>query len=105
MILSSVDSYLQSKFPFQNTNLQLEKRIDDLINRLTLKEKASLMIHNNPAIERLNIPEYNWWNECLHGVGRAGRATVFPESIGLAATFDDELVYRISTAISDEART
>jgi beta-glucosidase len=57
-----------------------------------------------PAIERLGVPAYNWWNECLHGVGRAGTATVFPQAIGLAATWDQELLHRVATAISDEAR-
>jgi beta-glucosidase len=71
---------------------------------MTLEEKVSQMLYNSPAIERLDVPEYNWWNECLHGVARAGRATVFPQAIGLAATFDDDLIYRVSTAISDEAR-
>ena len=91
-------------YPFQNPELSVDERIDDLIERLTLKEKASLMLYNSPAIERLGIPAYNWWNECLHGVARAGEATVFPQAIGLAATFDDDLIFRVSDAISDEAR-
>ncbi len=91
-------------YPFQNPALPVDERIDDLIGRLTLKEKASLMLYNSPAIERLGIPAYNWWNECLHGVARAGEATVFPQAIGLAATFDDDLIFRVADAISDEAR-
>jgi beta-glucosidase len=91
-------------FPFQDPDHPLEQRLDDLIGRLTLEEKAGMMVNNSPAIERLGIPEYNWWNECLHGVGRAGKATVFPQAIGMAATFDDELIHRLATAISDEAR-
>ncbi len=91
-------------YPFQNPALSVDKRIDDLIGRLTLEEKASLMLYNSPAIEHLGIPAYNWWNECLHGVARAGEATVFPQAIGLAATFDDELIFRVADAISDEAR-
>jgi beta-glucosidase len=71
---------------------------------MTLEEKASQMLHESAAIERLGIPEYNWWNECLHGVARAGFATVFPQAIGLAATFDPDLMLRVATAISDEAR-
>jgi beta-glucosidase len=71
---------------------------------MTLDEKIGQMLYEAPAIERLGIPEYNWWNECLHGVGRAGVATVFPQAIGLAATWDDDLVRRVGTAISDEAR-
>ncbi len=91
-------------FLFQNPGLIQEERIKDLISRLTLEEKTSLMLYNSPAIERLGIPEYNWWNECLHGVARAGKATVFPQAIGLAATFDEELIFKVATAISDEAR-
>ncbi len=91
-------------FPFQNPELTFDERINDLISRLTLEEKASLMLHNSLAIERLGIPEYNWWNECLHGVARAGKATVFPQAIGMAATFDEDLLFRVATAISDEAR-
>jgi len=82
----------------------IDKRVEDLVSRMTLEEKASQMLHESPAIERLGIPEYNWWNECLHGVARAGFATVFPQAIGLAATFDTGLVFRVATAISDEAR-
>ncbi len=91
-------------FPFQNPDLPISERVDDLVKRLTLEEKTSLMLYNSPEIVRLNIPEYNWWNECLHGVGRAGMATVFPQAIGLAATFDTNLMYRVASAISDEAR-
>ena len=92
------------KFPFQDPSLPIEQRLDDLIGRLTLDEKAKLMIHNSPAIPRLDIPEYNWWNECLHGVGRAGKATLFPQAIAMAATFDDDLIYKVAVAISDEVR-
>ncbi|MCF8369285.1 MAG: glycoside hydrolase family 3 C-terminal domain-containing protein [Bacteroidales bacterium] len=74
------------------------------MNRLTLEEKASMTLYNSPAIERLGIPEYNWWNEALHGVARAGKATVFPQAIGMAATFDEDLIERVSSAIADEAR-
>jgi len=81
-----------------------EERVHDLISRMTLAEKVSQMVHSAPAIERLGVPQYNWWNECLHGVGRAGRATVFPQAIGLAATWNPELVQRIAEAISDEGR-
>lgn len=91
-------------YPFQDPENSIDIRVDNLINRLTLAEKAGMMVYNSPAIERLGIPEYNWWNECLHGVGRAGKATVFPQAIGMAATFDDELIKQVATAISDEAR-
>ncbi|WP_345952899.1 glycoside hydrolase family 3 C-terminal domain-containing protein [Mucilaginibacter sp. PAMB04168] len=92
------------QMPFQNVNLPFEKRVDDLMSRMTLEEKVSQMVDQSKAIPRLQIPEYNWWNECLHGVGRAGLATVFPEPIGSAASFDADLISRIAVATSDEAR-
>lgn len=104
LIFQTILQSQTTQFPFQNTILSREERINDLVSRLTLKEKAKLMLYNSPAIERLNIKEYNWWNECLHGVARAGKATVFPQTIALAATFDTELAFRVATAISDEAR-
>jgi beta-glucosidase len=91
-------------YPFQNKALPADTRIKDLVGRLTLEEKVYEMMYNAPGIARLGIPEYNWWNEALHGVGRSGRATVFPQAIGLAATFNDELVQQEANAISDEAR-
>ena len=91
-------------YPFQDTSLSIDKRVEDLIDRLSLEEKAMQMVHNSPGIERLGIPEYNWWNEALHGVGRSGVATVFPQAIGLGATFDEELIHEVATVISDEAR-
>jgi beta-glucosidase len=81
-----------------------EAKIKELISQMTLEEKVSQLLYKSPAIERLGIPEYNWWNECLHGVARAGIATVFPQAVALAATFDDALVEQIADAISDEAR-
>jgi beta-glucosidase len=81
-----------------------EEQAKKLVAQMTLEEKVSQMHYESPAIERLNIPEYNWWNECLHGVGRAGKATVYPQAIGLAATFDKDNMSKISTIISDEAR-
>lgn len=89
---------------YLDPNQSLEKRVADLISRMTLEEKVSQMMYNADAIPRLDIPQYNWWNECLHGVARAGRATIFPQAIGMAATFDEALFFRIATAISDEAR-
>jgi len=93
-----------SGFPFRDPALPLEKRLDDLIGRLTLEEKASQMVYFSASIPRLDIPAYNWWNECLHGVARAGEATIFPQPIGMAATFDEELIFQIAGVISDEAR-
>ena len=89
---------------YLNPEAPLDIRINDLIEQLTLEEKASQMLMNTPAIARLNIPPYDYWNEALHGVGRSGKATIFPQAIGLAATFDRDLLYRVSSAISDEAR-
>jgi beta-glucosidase len=90
--------------PYQNVKLPFWQRVDDLVARMTLEEKVSQMMDQAPAIPRLGIPEYNWWNECLHGVARAGLATVFPEPIGSAASFDADLINRIGNATSDEAR-
>ncbi|HEY4613590.1 MAG TPA: glycoside hydrolase family 3 N-terminal domain-containing protein, partial [Bacteroidota bacterium] len=100
----SITVTAQHAFPFQNPDLPLEQRVNDLVSRMTLQEKVGQMLYNAPAIERLGIPAYNWWNEALHGVARAGRATVFPQAIGLAATWDPDLMFRVATAISDEAR-
>lgn len=84
--------------------LLAEQRAQLLLSQLTLEEKVALMQHTSPAIPRLGIKGYNWWNEALHGVGRAGIATVFPQAIGMAASFDDDLLYQVFTAVSDEAR-
>ncbi len=80
------------------------ERAQLLLNQLTLEEKVSLMQHSSPAIPRLGIKAYNWWSEALHGVGRFGTATVFPQSIGMAASFNEDLLYQVFTAVSDEAR-
>jgi beta-glucosidase len=89
---------------YLNPNLSVEERVDDLVSRMTLEEKVSQMVNNAKAIPRLQIPEYNWWNECLHGLARTGSATVFPQAIGLAATWDTDLMLRIADVISTEAR-
>jgi len=90
--------------PYLNPALSIEERVDDLVGRMTLEEKISQMVNDAPAIERLGIPQYNWWSEGLHGVARAGLATVFPQAIGLGATWDEDMMYKVSTVISDEAR-
>ncbi len=81
-----------------------ETRIGELIKAMTLEEKASQLLHESPAIERLGIPAYNWWSEALHGVARSGAATIFPQAIGMAAMFDETLLHKIAEAISDEGR-
>src|ERR1700728_1749177 len=80
----------QQAAAYQDTKLSFVERARDMESRMTLEEKVSQLGHTSDAIERLGIPEYNWWNEGLHGVARAGIATVFPQTIGMAATFDDE---------------
>ena len=90
--------------PFNDPKLPVDQRIEDLLGRLTLEEKVGMMMNGSAGVERLGIPDYNWWNEALHGVARAGIATVFPQAIGMAATFDPEEHLRTFTVISDEAR-
>lgn len=92
------------RYPFQDPALSIGERVNDLISRMTLEEKTGQLMYRAPAIGRLGVPAYNWWNECLHGVARNGRATIFPQAIGMAATFDTGLMQRIGDAISDEAR-
>ncbi|HET7267557.1 MAG TPA: glycoside hydrolase family 3 C-terminal domain-containing protein [Oleiagrimonas sp.] len=90
--------------PYRDTSLSFKQRAADLVSRMTLKEKVAQMQNDTPAIPRLGIPAYDWWNEALHGVARAGKATAFPQAIGMAATFDPQLLHREATVISDEAR-
>ena len=90
--------------PYQNPNLSAEQRAEDLLGRLTLEEKTKLMMNGSPAIPRLGIPAFDWWSEALHGIGRNGVATVFPQCIGMACSFDNALLERIYTAVSDEGR-
>ena len=100
--LSRVET--QSLPPYKNPNLPTQVRVDDLVSRMTLEEKVSQMMNGAPGIERLGVPAYDWWNEALHGVARAGYATVFPQAIGLAATWDTKLMYQVADVISTEAR-
>jgi beta-glucosidase len=90
--------------PYQNPQLSAAQRADDLLTRLTLEEKVSLMMDTSPAISRLGIPQFQWWNEALHGVGRNSYATVFPITMAMAASWDDALLHQVFTAVSDEAR-
>src|SRR3977135_834073 len=95
----------QASLPiYKDPSLPIKRRVDDLVSRMTLEEKVSQMMNAAPAIERLDIPEYEWWNEGLHGVARAGYATVFPQAIGLAATWDTDLMHEVADVISTEAR-
>ena len=93
-----------ASLPYQNPKLKAEQRADDLLKRLTLEEKVQLMMDTSPAINRLEIPQFQWWNEALHGIGRNGYATVFPITMAMAASWDDALLHRVFTAVSDEAR-
>jgi len=89
---------------YKDESLSFEERARDLVSRMTLEEKVAQTVYNAPAIPRLGIASYNWWNEALHGVARAGVATMFPQAIGMAATFDEDLIYRVADIISTEAR-
>ena len=94
----------QSLPPYKNPNLPVEQRVNDLVSRMTLEEKVSQMMNASAAIERLGIPQYDYWNEALHGVARSGYATVFPQAIGLAATWNTKLMHQVADVISTEAR-
>ncbi|MBK6389274.1 MAG: glycoside hydrolase family 3 C-terminal domain-containing protein [Saprospiraceae bacterium] len=92
------------KFGFQDTGMPIDQRVDDLVSRLTLDQKIEQLMNQAPGIDSLGIPQYNWWSEGLHGIARAGLATVFPQAIGMAATWDDALIYEVANVISDETR-
>ena len=109
LCLSVISMFLSAqqpayKYKFQNPALTTEERVADLVSQMTLAEKATQLVYTAPAIPRLGIPSYNWWNEALHGVARAGFATVFPQSITIANSWDEGLMFNVATAISDEAR-
>jgi len=89
---------------FLDPALPMAERVRILVSQMTLREKIAQLLHAAPPIPRLHVPAYTWWNECLHGVGRAGRATVFPQGVGMAASFNAPLVHRIATAISEITR-
>ncbi len=103
MLMLAVNSYAQ-QYPFQNPELSFEERAKDLVSRLTVEEKAALMCDQSDAIPRLGIRKFNWWSEALHGYANNDNVTVFPEPIGMAASFNDVLLYDIYNAISDEGR-
>jgi beta-glucosidase len=94
----------QQKFLFRDTTQTIDTRANDLLHRLTLEEKISLLGYQSKAVDRLNIPAYNWWNEALHGIARAGNATIFPQAIGMAASFNNDLLRECANSISTEAR-
>ena len=104
ILLGVAPANAQQLLPYQNSSLSPEERATDLLSRLTLEEKTQLMMDTSPAIPRLGIPQFQWWNEALHGVGRNGFATVFPITMNMAASWDDALLYKVFTAVSDEAR-
>jgi beta-glucosidase len=97
-------AHQQTPPAYKNPSLPIDQRVNDLVSRMTLEEKISQMMNGATAIERLGIPEYEWWNEGLHGVARAGYATVFPQAIGLAATWNTDLMFQVADVISTEAR-
>ena len=103
-LLNPVLKAQKYEFPYQDPELPIEDRVENLISLMTLEEKVTQLRDRSPAIERIGLPEYNWWNECLHGVARNGQATVFPQAIGMAATWDTDLIERVAAAISTEAR-
>jgi beta-glucosidase len=98
------DSKPDARAPYLDTSLPIERRVEDLVSRMTLEEKVSQMMNAAPAIPRLGVPEYDWWNEALHGVAFSGAATVFPQAVGLGATFNPRLISRVAAVISEEAR-
>ena len=100
LLLASCRQY---EYPFQNPKLSVEERVENLMTLLTPEEKVGLMMNGSISIDRLGIPAYNWWSEACHGIC-APDATVFPQAIGLAATFDEAQQFEIYTAVSDEAR-
>ncbi|MBU2950826.1 glycoside hydrolase family 3 C-terminal domain-containing protein [Tamlana agarivorans] len=90
--------------PWFQTDLPFEERVDLLLDAMTLEEKCSQFMSDSPAIDRLGVPEYNWWNEALHGIARNGKATIFPQGIAMGATFNPDLIQEVANAISDEGR-
>lgn len=96
-VLSGQSRPAQQTPVYLNPDLPVEGRVDNLVAQMTTEERVSQLVNDAPAIDHLGIPRYNWWNECLHGVARAGLATVFPQAVGLAATWDDALTFRMAT--------
>ncbi|MBV8858626.1 MAG: glycoside hydrolase family 3 C-terminal domain-containing protein [Acidobacteria bacterium] len=104
LLVAPAVGQVQQRPPYLDPSLPIDRRVADLVSRMTLEEKVAQMMNAAPAIPRLGIPEYDWWNEALHGVAFSGVATVFPQAVGLGATFDPPLVGRVASVISTEAR-
>ena len=104
ILMGLAATVMAQTLPYQNPSLTAEQRADDLLKRLRLEEKVKLMMNSSPAIPRLGIPQFEWWNEALHGVGRNGFVTVFPITMSMASSWNHELVEDVFTATSDEAR-
>lgn len=100
----SLNCFAQKEHKWYDESISFEERVEMLVNTMTLEEKCSQFLNESPAVERLGVPEYNWWNESLHGVARNGKATIFPQGIAMGATFNPELIQEMSSAIADEAR-
>src|SRR3982750_4665418 len=104
-LLFAITSFAQSQFPFQNTSLSFEERVNDLVSRLTLEEKVAQMLNAAPAIDRLGIPAYDWWNEILNGVARTPyHVTVYPQAIAMAATWDTNSLKQMADYSAMEGR-
>ena len=104
LLCSGISAVAQEKIPYLDPDRPRAERVEDLLSRLTLHEKLGLMMNSSKGVPRLGIPDYDWWNEALHGVARAGLATVYPQAIGMAATFDPDMHLQTFTYVSDEAR-
>ena len=102
--LMAIVALSAQNYPYQDSSLSFEERAKDLVSRMTLEEKVAQMQNGAAPIDRLGVPFYDWWSEALHGIARAGLATVFPQTIGMASSFDDQLIEEVFTATSDEAR-
>lgn len=103
-VLTAIAALAQTMLPYQNPNLTSQQRAEDLCSRLTIEEKAQIMIDVSKEVKRMGIPHFDWWNEALHGVGRNGYATVFPITMSMASSWNDALLHRVFTAVSDELR-
>ena len=104
ILCMSISAFAQQSYLFKNANEPVEARVKNLLQTLTLEEKIAMLGYRSPAVDRLQIPAYNWWNEALHGIARAGEATIYPQAIGMSATFNTALVHEVANSIATEAR-